>query len=1325
MARPRKSKSLSLAQQVFFRPHRNQFLFSDHYLNELLPLDPVWSDPPGLKEAFDRLVSLYAQVSSRLPHQKEKMTEKDWIQPVLDLLCHSYQLDPSLPTDTEGVKAPDYAFFASQRDREKAFQDRGKPAYWPQALAVGDAKKWGFPLDRKAKGKAIFSNANPNFQIDYYLRATQKRWGILTNGRFWRLYNQEKSYTLSTYYEVDLVDLIDHANLNDFKYFYLFFRMEAFLPAEQEKCFLDRAYSGSTDYAAKLEDSLKEQVYKALLTFAKGALALSANRLDRNRDLKAIHDNALIFLYRLIFILYAESRGLLPKDNLKYWNGPSLHALKLEVASRRDKGEAYDDKTTRLWARLRRLFKMINDGNEAFGIPPYNGGLFKPDKQDGHPFLEKMRLGDSVVAEIVDLLARRLVKETDSRVPVDYRDLGVRQLGSIYEGLLEFKLMVASEPMVAVKEKGKELVVPKPEVGTRKVLQEYKPGDLYAVNDKGERKATGSYFTPEYIVDYIVKHAIGPLLEGKEKAEEILAMRFLDPAMGSGHFLVHVVDFVAKHLIENCSDVYDQDALKNVVQDEIPTLKRLVVERCVYGVDLNPLAVELAKLSLWLNCVAKDKPLSFLNHHLRCGNSLIGVWLKDLGNLPVKRKAVAGEQGDLFRQYFTQDVCRVLSGFKQIEELPSDSIRNIHKKEKVWDSIRDELKPYERIADLWVSTYFGNDKVDGAVYQDLVANIRHGGGLLPKKRREEVLTLTQGIAKEKRFFHWEIAFPEAFFDRFGRDLEEGERGFDAVIGNPPYIGFHGMEGQKPYLRSRYASCSGKFDIYVAFIEGGLSLLKKNHPLSFICPSTFFKRDYAEAFRVLFTQKWILKCLIDFGTKQIFDGVTNYTCIPVIFNNKQTTSYAFIYGRAISAPSVSLPSEILNPDGWILGEPQHLAILTHLIDSKLSRPLSDVADSISEGIVTGCNDVFVVKSSIIKKEAIEATFLRPHLSGENIHKWVIDEPEEVVIYPYQLVNGRTLPVDAGELQVNSPLLWRYLCENRERLSGRPYFENSTKLWFELWNQRSLTDQVSKKIVVPEVEFKNKFAFVDERLFYGDTTCGIRIDGDSQFHSSFVLALLNSQLLTFAFRLLTVPKANDYLVYKPMYLSRLPIRRIHFMTPEGERKRRMEGLRALYEKGDEAGVLAGVEGCLPRDGKGEFLALKSGATGAEERSDVVHDFLAFLAERMIALHKDRQDKAKQFTGWLQEIKEVDTGALKTALKEFWTLDEDGLAQAFKAKKIRASAENWSEIKDELAKYRKAILALNVKITFTDDLIDRIVYRLYGLTKDEIKLVKENTL
>jgi len=894
MARPRKSKSL--AQQVFFRPHRNQFLFSDHYLNELLPsYEPEWSKIEGLAETFSRLKALYEKVHSQLPAANEKETERLWIQPILDILGHSYHLDSPLPTPIEGVKKPDYAFFASEGEKEKVNPLKGQPDYWPRALSVGDAKKWDFPLDRKATGKAVFSNANPNRQIDYYLRATQQHWGILTNGRLWRLYNQEKSYTLTTFYEVDIVELLRHDNLDDFKYFYLFFRIEAFRPVEGEKCFLDRAYAGSVNYAAKLGDSLKEQVYDALLVFAKGALAHPTNHLDSKRDLKAIHDNALIYLYRLLFILYAESRELLPMANPSYKNGPSLHALKLEVAGRVDKDEAFDETSVRLWARLRRLFRMVNEGEERSGVPSYNGGLFKPDKKDGHPFLEEKRIADTSMAHVLDLLARTKEEKTGGKVFVDYRTLGVRQLGSIYEGLLEFQLKIAEKPMVEVKEKGRVIVVPREEAGARRILKEYRTGDLYGVNNRGERKATGSYFTPEYIVDYIVKSAIGPLLEGKEKAEEILAMRFLDPAMGSGHFLVHVVDFVAKHLIENCSDVYDQDALKNVVQDEIPTLKRLVVERCVYGVDLNPLAVELAKLSLWLTCVAKDKPLSFLNHHLRCGNSLIGAWMKDLRSLPVKRKTGPGVQVDLFKQYFTQDVNIVLGGFKQIEELPSDSIKNIHKKERIWDEIRKKLQPFERVADLWVSTFFGNNEVNDPVYQDLVASIRHGGGSIPEKQRQAILTKVQEIAKEKKFFHWEIAFPEAFFDRFGKDLEEGARGFDAVIGNPPYVNANELnkvlsEYEKPFWKTCFESASGAYDLYILFLEQAVKLTRISCISSLITPNKFLSAPYAVSFREYLYRSASLLRLFNLSRVRVFEDPSIYPIVTVVENGCPSSRY---------------------------------------------------------------------------------------------------------------------------------------------------------------------------------------------------------------------------------------------------------------------------------------------------------------------------------------------------------------------------------------------------------------------------------------------------
>ena len=222
--------------------------------------------------------------------------------------------------------------------------------------------------------------------------------------------------------------------------------------------------------------------------------------------------------------------------------------------------------------------------------------------------------------------------------------LGVRQLGSIYEGLLEYRVGVAAEELVTVRQGGKETWRPAAERGKAKAIETKQPGELYLATDKGERKATGSYYTPDYIVKYIVEQTLGPLVEeirndqlGIRKGEgsaagrfeaAILGLNVLDPAMGSGHFLVEATNFLARalataELITNYELRITNEEKRE--ESDLTYWKRRVVEACIYGVDKNELAVELAKLSLWLETVAADKPLSFLDHHLRHGDSLIGA----------------------------------------------------------------------------------------------------------------------------------------------------------------------------------------------------------------------------------------------------------------------------------------------------------------------------------------------------------------------------------------------------------------------------------------------------------------------------------------------------------------------------------------------------------------------------------------------------------------------------------------------------------------------------------------------------------------------------
>jgi hypothetical protein len=278
-------------------------------------------------------------------------------------------------------------------------------------------------------------------------------------------------------------------------------------------------------------------------------------------------------------------------------------------------------------------------------------------------------------------------------------------------------------------------------------------------------------------------------------------------------------------------------------------------------------------------------------------------------------------------------------------------------------------------------------------------------------------------------------------------------------------------------------------------------------------------------------------------------------------------------------------------------------------------------------------------------------------------------------------------------------------------------NPDLLWAGGWDP----DVVNKDKMLIRQTGDRIIAGIDRAKLYHLNNLHAAVLTDVNIDLRYLLCLFNSKLLFKYYTLISLEFGRAMAQTDIETLEQLPLREVHFMTPEVARKKGLEGLKALYEKGDETGVLVGVEGCLPRDGKGEFLAFKPGATGAEEKSDVVHDFLAFLAERMIALHKERQEKAKQFTGWLREIKGIDTGALKTALKGFWTLDEDGLAQALKAKKVQPSAKDWGEIKAEFAKYKDSLTTLSSKITSTDALIDQIVYLLYGLTKEEINLAQ----
>jgi hypothetical protein len=261
----------------------------------------------GLAEAFDEIKEALCTRINIVRRYSEAELEEFLIRPVFVILGHHFSLQQKV---SRNQHFPDYGFFPDTRSLEEAYaqKETGTADFYREAIAVGDAKRWMVSLDKKAEGKGrTFDMMNPSFQIDTYLRETPPRWAILTNGHRWRLYHQDTSYKLDSYYEVDLLKLVRDGNLEAFKYFYLFFRREAFLPEANGRCFLDLVRDGSVAYARKIGDDLQENVYRAMKVLAEGFLRDRRNDLFP-ADARMVQENALLLLYRLLFIFYAESR---------------------------------------------------------------------------------------------------------------------------------------------------------------------------------------------------------------------------------------------------------------------------------------------------------------------------------------------------------------------------------------------------------------------------------------------------------------------------------------------------------------------------------------------------------------------------------------------------------------------------------------------------------------------------------------------------------------------------------------------------------------------------------------------------------------------------------------------------------------------------------------------------------------------------------------------------------------------------------------------------------------------------------------------------------
>ncbi|MXR51367.1 hypothetical protein GRX03_07090 [Halovenus sp. WSH3] len=553
----------------------------------------------------------------------------------------------------------------------------------------------------------------------------------------------------------------------------------------------------SKDYAADLGARLRERIYDDVIPDLAEAIAKARDLDDPTKDeLDETYRMTLVLLYRLLFIAYAEDEEFLPRRRNARYDENSLKRKAKNLHEFIQDGGKFDDSFYDHWDDVMHLTRAVHHGHDELGLPAYDGTLLSedPDISDAGAMLADLRLNN---AEFGPVLFRLLVDETEDgfQGPVDFRNIGVREFGVIYEGLLESELSVADQPLTLDDEGHYEPVDTDGQqtLGDEDVVVE--EGEVYLHGQSGERKATGTYYTKTRFVEHLLDHSLEPALEDhidridrlrEEEGENAAAdvffdIRVSDIAMGSGHFLVGAVDRIEsrlyKYLTENPLPPVEEeldnleDAALEAFEDEEyappvergQLLRRQVARRCVYGVDLNPLATELARLSIWVHTFVPGLPLTFLDYNLVTGDSLAGI-----GTLDEVTEILDVEQSSLGMFAGGQSVMNEIR--EEIEQLGSfadASAEQVEEARETREEIEEKLEEVRARFDVLAASRI-NDEIDTDPVSDTGIDIREEACY---EQAQEVLESTDPL-------HFPAAFPEVF---------DGDgSGFDVLLGNPPW-----------------------------------------------------------------------------------------------------------------------------------------------------------------------------------------------------------------------------------------------------------------------------------------------------------------------------------------------------------------------------------------------------------------------------------------------------------------------------------------------------------------------------------------------------------
>jgi uncharacterized protein (DUF433 family) len=926
----------------------------------------AWADAQNQWKIFKSRTSDLDDTDTGLPEVR-----KYWMIPLLGLL--DYNVEPAQADKLDNGNSYPISHRENKLDRFPVyivgFKDKLQKA--PEERSTLDIK----PSNATRK-------MSPHALVQEYVNLTEYAYGIVTNGLQIRLLRDSSRLVKLSFLEFDLEQIMEEEVFADFALLFRVLHASRLPRSRQETAdsLIEQYHQDSIESGARIREGLSEAVEKSIRAFANGFLKHSANQDLRDAINKKevtperYYQQQLRLIYRLLFLMVTEERNLIYPDNHNkklrdiYYQYYSVERLRRMV----DKRFLADSRYSDHWEGLKHSFQLFEKERygAALAIKPLNGELFGINALG---LLSDCALDNQVLLECIRNLTVFVNKNTHQVTRVNYASLNVEEFGSVYEGLLEY------DPVLHV-------------IDERTITFDFKTGE--------ERASSGSHYTPEELVQPLIKHSLDYVIQRKlkEKNNEaaLLSIKVCDVACGSGHILLSAARRIAFELarIRTGEDQPTPNSLRLAIRD--------VVKNCIYGVDRNPLAVELCKVALWLESHNPGEPLGFLDHHIKCGDAIVGLAHREELEEGIANEAFKSLLGDdkdvassLLKQNKAERKEREAKGLQLKTEFDNTVQGNVQEAMeqygyfiKLPERTPEEVEAKERAYNKFL-------KGKGYSFLKAMADTQVAQFFIPKTQDNKERLMTDGefrrimsgygswqssthyssvVQQEQYFFHWFLEFPEVF--------QQG--GFDCIMGNPPYIAARDIksnigETSQNFIKSYYLPNFNKSDLVGFFFRRDFNILNGHGFMGLISTNTISQGDTRKtSLEIIVTQ---LSGTINYGTKSIaWPGKANTTVSLIGISKGPFNGNPLLNGRNVNIITPSLEGSSIP------------VLVAHSLHK--NQNLASIGSQLTgEGFKLSIEHA----SDLILKEPDYKQVLFPFITGDDINKqfdlksstWVVD------------------------------------------------------------------------------------------------------------------------------------------------------------------------------------------------------------------------------------------------------------------------------------------------------------------------------------------------